>query len=76
MPLHTLETLLHDPHLQAVDFFRRVEHPSEGVMIQMPPLGRWSDSVPDAPTPAPRLGEHNDLLKDAAAKAWSKTWIP
>jgi len=43
------------------------------VMIQMPPLGRWSDSVPDAPTPAPRLGEHNDLLKEAAAKAWSKT---
>jgi crotonobetainyl-CoA:carnitine CoA-transferase CaiB-like acyl-CoA transferase len=58
MPLHTLESLLHDPHLQAVGFFQRNDHPSEGPIIEMAGLGKWSRSVPDAIRPAPLLGEH------------------
>ncbi|MEP6874800.1 MAG: CoA transferase [Burkholderiales bacterium] len=60
MPLHTLASLLHDPHLEAVGFFRRREHPSEGAVIDMAPLGRWSRSVPEAPRPAPTLGQHTE----------------
>ncbi|MDB5819398.1 MAG: frc 7 [Rhizobacter sp.] len=58
MPLHTLASIQEDPHLAAVDFFRTAEHPTEGTMVDMSPLGRWSDSAPDVPTPAPTLGQH------------------
>lgn len=58
MPLHTLESILDDPHLKAVDYFQWVEHPTEGRIRQMPPAGRWSDSSPNAPKPAPTLGQH------------------
>jgi crotonobetainyl-CoA:carnitine CoA-transferase CaiB-like acyl-CoA transferase len=60
MPLHTLESLLEDPHLHAVNYFEMVDHPTEGRVRQMPPLGRWSDSVPDSLRPAPTLGQHTD----------------
>ena len=60
MPLHTLESLLEDPHLHAVNYFEMVDHPTEGRVRQMPPLGRWSDSVPNSLRPAPTLGQHTD----------------
>ena len=60
MPLHTLESMLEDPHLHAVNYFEMVDHPTEGRVRQMPPLGRWSDSVPNSLRPAPTLGQHTD----------------
>ncbi len=60
MPVHTLDSLMHDPHLEAVGFFRRMEHPTEGTLVDMAPLGIWSDSPPRASRPAPTLGQHND----------------
>lgn len=62
MPVHTLDSLMHDPHLEAVGFFRRVEHPTEGIVVDMAPLGCWSDSPPGATRPAPSLGQHNEEL--------------
>jgi len=35
MPYHTLETLMQDPHLHDVGFFRKFDHPTEGRMIDM-----------------------------------------
>jgi crotonobetainyl-CoA:carnitine CoA-transferase CaiB-like acyl-CoA transferase len=70
MPLHTLESLLHDPHLETVGFFKRVNHPTEGPMLEMPPLGHWSDSIPLVRRPAPRLGEHNQEIL-VEGRAWS-----
>ena len=35
MPYHTLETLMQDPHLNDVGFFRKFDHPTEGRMIDM-----------------------------------------
>lgn len=58
MPLHTLESLMHDPHLEAVGFFRMEDHPTEGLIRTMPPLGRWSDSPPEQRHAAPTLGQH------------------
>lgn len=60
MQLHTMESLLQDPHLQAVNYFEMVDHPTEGRVRQMPPLGRWSDSAPMIRRPAPVLGQHTD----------------
>ena len=70
MQLHTLESLMHDPHLEAVGYFRKVEHPTEGAMIEMPPIGLWSDSVPEIRTPAPGLGEHTESILKGGKSPW------
>ena len=62
MPLHTLESLVADPHLEATGFFRLVEHPSEGLYRQMMPTAAWSESPPSVQRHAPRLGEHSAEL--------------
>lgn len=69
MPLHTLESIFDDPHLKAVDYFQWVDHPTEGRIRQMPPVGRWSDSSPDTPRPAPMLGQHtNEVLSESSLR--------
>ena len=66
MPLNSLEDLLADPHLHETGFFSLIEHPSEGTIRSMAVPSRWSESVPDAPRPAPRLGEHSvEVLREA-----------
>lgn len=66
MPLHTMETLMEDPHLQAVGFFEWVDHPTEGRICSMAVPGTWSDSWPAPGRPAPRLGEHSvEVLREA-----------
>jgi crotonobetainyl-CoA:carnitine CoA-transferase CaiB-like acyl-CoA transferase len=66
MPLHTLESLMQDPHLAAVDFFKMVDHPSEGRMRSMAAPGDWSATQPGIRRHAPRLGEHSaELLREA-----------
>jgi crotonobetainyl-CoA:carnitine CoA-transferase CaiB-like acyl-CoA transferase len=66
MPLHTLESLIEDPHLQAVGFFQMMEHPSEGTLRMMAPSGQWSESPPSIRRGAPRLGEHSaEVLAEA-----------
>lgn len=72
MPLHTLTSIQSDPHLDAVGFFRTVEHPTEGPMIEMVSLGKWSDSVPQSPTPAPVLGQHTGELLARIAEQKSR----
>lgn len=62
MPLHDLHSIQDDPHLKAVGFFREVEHPTEGPMVELAPMGRWSDSPPDPPRPAPTLGENSEQI--------------
>jgi crotonobetainyl-CoA:carnitine CoA-transferase CaiB-like acyl-CoA transferase len=66
MPLHTMDSLLTDPHLQAIGFFQTVEHPSEGNIRSMAIPGRWSESVPVIARHAPELGEHSaEILREA-----------
>lgn len=62
MPLHTLDSLLEDPHLLASGFFESVEHPSEGPYRRMAPVAAWSESPPSIRRHAPRLGEHSAEL--------------
>ncbi len=65
MPLHTPETLVQDPHLQATGFFAFEEHPSEGRLRTMAFPSTWSATQPAASRPAPRLGEHSvEVLRE------------
>ncbi|SPB14583.1 acetyl-CoA acetyltransferase [Caballeronia novacaledonica] len=66
MPMHTIDSLMRDPHLDAVGFFEMVEHPSEGRMRTMAVPSTWSESVPTFRHHAPRFGEHSvEILREA-----------
>jgi len=66
MRLNTLESLLDDPHLNAVGYFHTLQHPSEGTVHQMGHASTWSESPPSTRRLAPRLGEHSvEVLREA-----------
>jgi crotonobetainyl-CoA:carnitine CoA-transferase CaiB-like acyl-CoA transferase len=58
-PMHTLESLLEDPHLLAAGFFETVEHPTEGQLLNMAIPGSWSRAGPTIRRHAPSLGENS-----------------
>lgn len=64
MPLHTLDSLIDDPHLAAIGFLQTIEHPTEGRIrsIGVPTL--WSETPPTPGRPAPLLGEHSIEILD------------
>ncbi|ONG48214.1 CoA transferase [Pseudoroseomonas deserti] len=65
-PLHTLDSLVEDPHLAAVGFFTEEDHPAEGPVRGMKVASRWSASQPEPSRLAPRLGEHTaEILREA-----------
>ena len=67
---HTLETLLEDPHLADVGFFRWEEHPSEGRIRSMREPSTWSETNPPTGRFAPRLGQHTrEILAEAGFDA-------
>jgi crotonobetainyl-CoA:carnitine CoA-transferase CaiB-like acyl-CoA transferase len=66
MPLHTLESLITDPHLVATNFFSVTDHPSEGSLRDIAVPSTWSVTQPAPTRPAPNLGEHsNEVLHEA-----------
>jgi crotonobetainyl-CoA:carnitine CoA-transferase CaiB-like acyl-CoA transferase len=66
MPLHTLESLITDPHLVATNFFSVTDHPSEGSIRDIAVPSTWSVTQPAPTRPAPNLGEHsNEVLHEA-----------
>jgi crotonobetainyl-CoA:carnitine CoA-transferase CaiB-like acyl-CoA transferase len=66
MPLHTLDTLLTDPHLDAVGFFHHREHPAAGPIRMLDVPSRWSETPPAFRRHAPLLGEHSvEVLREA-----------
>lgn len=63
MPLHTLETLIEDPHLKESGFFEIIEHPTEGAIVNTVIPSYWSKNAPNPPSPAPSLGQNTiDVL--------------
>lgn len=64
--LNTLESLLEDPHLQAVDMFSWHDHPTEGRVRAVRPPTTWSRTPPSIRRLPPRIGEHSgEILAEA-----------
>ena len=65
MSVNSLESLLHDPHLEAVGFWQIVEHPTEGTM-RLPGIPATYSKTPGAIRRLPpRLGEHSvEILRE------------
>jgi crotonobetainyl-CoA:carnitine CoA-transferase CaiB-like acyl-CoA transferase len=57
--VNSLEDLLEDPHLNAVNFFREVDHPTEGRLRTCRFPIRFDGSPASGMRLAPNLGEHN-----------------
>jgi crotonobetainyl-CoA:carnitine CoA-transferase CaiB-like acyl-CoA transferase len=65
MPCHTLETLRHDPHLDAVGLVTYGHHPTEGRVAQIRSSIRVDDTYPQPGTPAqPRGHDTRAVLAD------------
>jgi crotonobetainyl-CoA:carnitine CoA-transferase CaiB-like acyl-CoA transferase len=66
MSVNSLESLLCDPHLEAVGFWQIVEHPTEGAM-RLPGIPAAYSKTPGAIRRLPpRLGEHSvEILREA-----------
>ena len=66
MTVNTLESLLHDPHLEATGFWQIVEHPSEGT-LRLPGIPPPTARRPAASGGCRRaLGEHSvEVLREA-----------
>lgn len=65
-PVHDLESIFEDPHLQATRFFEAEEHPTEGRLTRMAVPMRFSASPTGERLPTPRLGEHSaEILREA-----------
>jgi crotonobetainyl-CoA:carnitine CoA-transferase CaiB-like acyl-CoA transferase len=70
LPMHDLESILTDPHLQATNFFPVVEHPTEGRIRSMRVPATWSDTPAVPERLAPLLSEHSaEVLREAGFSA-------
>ena len=64
--MNSLDDIVADPHLAAIDYLRTVEHPSEGRIRALAVPSEWSESAPEYRRHAPRLGEHTrEVLREA-----------
>jgi formyl-CoA transferase len=64
--LWSLQELPDHPHLQSVDLFQLVDHPSEGLIRSVRPPTLFSASPADVVRQAPRVGEHTrEVLREA-----------
>ncbi len=65
-PLHDIQSLLDDPHLNDTGFFRLVDHPTEGRLRMTQVPGTWSASQPSVRSLPPGLGDHTaQVLREA-----------
>ncbi|WP_458761360.1 CaiB/BaiF CoA transferase family protein [Afipia sp. TerB] len=65
-PMHDLDSLIDDPHLSEVGFFREIDHPTEGKLRVAGPAARWSRTPSSIRSHPPLLGEHGDeILREA-----------
>ena len=65
MPMHSVESLMQDPHLRVGGFLRTVELPTEGSIVQMAMPSTWSRTQPGVRRQAPRAGEHGrEILEE------------
>ncbi len=65
-PILTRAKVIEHPQVLATEIITEYEHPVAGRLRQTRVPARFSDTVPDSPRGAPRLGEHNaEILAEA-----------
>lgn len=65
-PVATLEDLESDPHLNAIGFFRKAEHPTEGGVVMPDIPVKFGRTGGDINRLQPKLGEHGaEVLREA-----------
>jgi len=65
-PLHDLDSLIDDPHLNAVGLIQTIDHPTEGTLRVTGPAATWSKTPPSIRHHPPRVGEHGrEILREA-----------
>jgi crotonobetainyl-CoA:carnitine CoA-transferase CaiB-like acyl-CoA transferase len=70
MPMHSLESLMEDPHLQEVGFFEKVDHPTEGRIVNMTLPNKTSFKSRQDYRGAPKIGQHSiEILREAGYSA-------
>ncbi|MBV1906636.1 MAG: CoA transferase, partial [Pseudomonadales bacterium] len=62
--VNDLEDLLHEPHLNAVEFFKKMEHPTEGLVRTTDIPVHYSKSPGSIRRLAPNQGEHTVSILD------------
>jgi crotonobetainyl-CoA:carnitine CoA-transferase CaiB-like acyl-CoA transferase len=62
MPVADIQTLMQDPHLEAVGMFEKHTHPSEGETVLVRPPVTFSESPGGIRTHAARFGEHSQEI--------------
>jgi crotonobetainyl-CoA:carnitine CoA-transferase CaiB-like acyl-CoA transferase len=67
-PLYAVDDLLDDPHLKAVQQIVELDHPTEGRLRTVAPLGTYSRTQPSIYRHAPNLGEHTDEILQETAR--------
>ncbi len=64
--MNSIDDIVADPHLNAIEYLKLVEHPSEGRIRVLAVPSEWSESKPQYRRHAPRLGEHTvEVLREA-----------
>jgi crotonobetainyl-CoA:carnitine CoA-transferase CaiB-like acyl-CoA transferase len=60
--MNRMDDLMTDPHLEAVDFFQRYEHPEAGPYFGMKPPIAYAATPANVRRHPPRMGEHTDEI--------------
>jgi crotonobetainyl-CoA:carnitine CoA-transferase CaiB-like acyl-CoA transferase len=56
---------MEDPHLQEVGLFQRIEHPTEGSIVNMDLPNKLSRGARSDFNPAPKIGQHSvEILRE------------
>jgi crotonobetainyl-CoA:carnitine CoA-transferase CaiB-like acyl-CoA transferase len=64
-PVNSLEQVMDDPHLDAIGFFRHMQHPTEGEVVMPDVPVQFADSPAVIDRLPPRLGEHGrEILQE------------
>ncbi|XP_065073665.1 succinate--hydroxymethylglutarate CoA-transferase [Ochlerotatus camptorhynchus] len=61
-PINSMADVFHDPHIQAIELVKSLDHPTAGKVRVVGPPVVYSEASNQAQSAPPLLGEHTDLV--------------